>query len=121
MLTTSASLVLGFAFVLLGCINVWLVLEAWSRVKTAKVSSYMLPSAILFPSGQKLAVLVNFHGVRGIYLLAGCGKTPSFEKSVTRIMSDRRQTDPKLHPRRVSVCICGSFCPLAPRAGTLLP
>lgn len=42
MLTTSASLVLGFVFVLVGCINVWLVLEAWSRVKTARVSSYML-------------------------------------------------------------------------------
>ena len=42
MLTTSTSLTLGFAFVLVGGINVWLVLEAWSRVKAAKVSTYML-------------------------------------------------------------------------------
>ena len=33
MLTPSASLVLGFAFVLMGGVNVWLVLEAWARVK----------------------------------------------------------------------------------------
>src|SRR5579864_3094782 len=42
MLTTSASIALGLAFVLLGGINVWLVLEAWSRVKAAKASSRML-------------------------------------------------------------------------------
>src|SRR5579864_8330545 len=42
MLTTSASIALGLAFVLLGGINVWLVLEAWSRVKAAKASSQML-------------------------------------------------------------------------------
>src|SRR5215470_4785267 len=42
MLTTSASLALGFAFVLVGGINVWLVLEAWSRVKAASASSRML-------------------------------------------------------------------------------
>jgi hypothetical protein len=42
MITPSASIALGFAFVLLGGINVWLVLEAWSRVKTANVSSRML-------------------------------------------------------------------------------
>jgi ferredoxin-NADP reductase/mono/diheme cytochrome c family protein len=42
MLTTSASLALGFAFVLVGAINVWLVLEAWSRVKAANASSRML-------------------------------------------------------------------------------
>ena len=42
MLTPSASVALGLAFVLLGGINVWLVLEAWSRVKTANVSSRML-------------------------------------------------------------------------------
>ena len=42
MLTTSASIALGLAFVMLGGINVWLVLEAWSRVKTAKASSRML-------------------------------------------------------------------------------
>jgi hypothetical protein len=34
--------VLGLAFVLLGGINVWLVLEAWSRVKAAKASTRML-------------------------------------------------------------------------------
>jgi ferredoxin-NADP reductase len=42
MLTASASLGLGFAFVLLGGFNVWLVLEAWSRVKAANASSRML-------------------------------------------------------------------------------
>src|SRR5215467_1759023 len=42
MLTTSTSLVLGLAFVLVGGINVWLVLEAWSRVKAANASSRML-------------------------------------------------------------------------------
>ena len=42
MLTTSASLVLGFAFVLVGGVNVWLVLEAWSRVKATNASSRML-------------------------------------------------------------------------------
>jgi ferredoxin-NADP reductase len=42
MLTTSASIALGLAFVLLGGINVWLVLEALSRVKAAKTSSRML-------------------------------------------------------------------------------
>jgi len=42
MLTTSASLTLGIIFVLLGAINIWLVLEAWSRVKNARVSSRML-------------------------------------------------------------------------------
>ena len=42
MLTTSTSVGLGLAFVLLGGINVWLVLEAWSRVKAAKASSRML-------------------------------------------------------------------------------
>ena len=42
MLTPSLSIALGFGFVLLGGINVWLALEAWSRVKTAKVSARML-------------------------------------------------------------------------------
>ena len=42
MLSPSVSVALGFAFVLLGGINVWLVLEAWSRVKAAKVSARML-------------------------------------------------------------------------------
>jgi ferredoxin-NADP reductase len=42
MLTTSASLALGFAFVLLGGVNVWLVLEAWSRVNATNASSRML-------------------------------------------------------------------------------
>ena len=42
MLTTSASITLGLAFIVLGSINVWLVLEAWSRVKAAKTSSRML-------------------------------------------------------------------------------
>jgi ferredoxin-NADP reductase len=42
MLTTSTSVALGFVFVTLGGVNVWLVLEAWSRVKAAKASSRML-------------------------------------------------------------------------------
>src|SRR5215467_5587940 len=42
MLTTPASLVLGFAFILVGGVNVWLVLEAWSRVKATNASSRML-------------------------------------------------------------------------------
>jgi ferredoxin-NADP reductase/mono/diheme cytochrome c family protein len=42
MLTPSTSIVLGAAFVLLGGINVWLVLEAWARVKAANGSSRML-------------------------------------------------------------------------------
>jgi hypothetical protein len=43
-ITRSTSIVLGFAFVLLGGISVWLVLEAWSRVKAAKASAQMLAS-----------------------------------------------------------------------------
>src|SRR5436853_2587708 len=42
MLTTSASVMLGFTFILLGGLNVWLVLESWSRVKAANASSLML-------------------------------------------------------------------------------
>jgi hypothetical protein len=42
MLPPSASIALGFAFVLLGGLDVWLVLEAWSRVKAANASSRML-------------------------------------------------------------------------------
>jgi ferredoxin-NADP reductase len=42
MLTPTVSVALGAVFVLLGGINVWLVLEAWSRVKAAKASARML-------------------------------------------------------------------------------
>ena len=42
MFSTSASLALGFAFVLVGGINVWLVFEAGSRVKGANANSRML-------------------------------------------------------------------------------
>jgi multisubunit Na+/H+ antiporter MnhG subunit len=42
MLTPSASILLGLTFVLLGGLNVWLVLESWSRVKAANASSRML-------------------------------------------------------------------------------
>ena len=42
MLSISANLALGFAFVMVGGLNVWLVLEAWSRVKGANASSRML-------------------------------------------------------------------------------
>ena len=41
-LTPSASIALGLAFVVVGAINVWLVLEAWARVKAAKASSRMI-------------------------------------------------------------------------------
>ena len=40
--TRSTSILLGLVFLLLGGINVWLVLEAWSRVKAAKASARML-------------------------------------------------------------------------------
>ena len=39
------------------------------RSVQAVIASPMPPSAILFPSVQKLAVLVNFHGARGVFLL----------------------------------------------------
>jgi ferredoxin-NADP reductase len=42
MLTPSANIALGLGFVLLGGLNVWLVLEAWSRVKAAGTGSRML-------------------------------------------------------------------------------
>ena len=42
MLLTSTSVALGLTFVLIGGLNVWLVLEAWSRMKTAKTSTRML-------------------------------------------------------------------------------
>jgi ferredoxin-NADP reductase/mono/diheme cytochrome c family protein len=42
MLTTSVSLWLGLVFVVLGGVNVWLVLESWSRVKAGGASSRML-------------------------------------------------------------------------------
>jgi ferredoxin-NADP reductase len=42
MLVSSVSVALGLGFVLIGGLNVWLVLEAWSRMKTAKTSSRML-------------------------------------------------------------------------------
>jgi Photosystem P840 reaction-centre cytochrome c-551 len=42
MLLASTSVALGLIFVLIGGLNVWLVLEAWSRVKTARASSRML-------------------------------------------------------------------------------
>jgi ferredoxin-NADP reductase/mono/diheme cytochrome c family protein len=42
MLTASASIGLGVAFIMLAGINVRLVLEAWARVKAAKASSRML-------------------------------------------------------------------------------
>jgi ferredoxin-NADP reductase len=41
-LTPSISLALGLAFVLLGGLNVWLVLEAWSAVRATKASSRMI-------------------------------------------------------------------------------
>ena len=42
MAATYATIVLGLAFVLLGGINIWLVLESWSRVKAAKTTAQML-------------------------------------------------------------------------------
>ena len=41
-LTSSISLAIGLAFVLLGGLNVWLVLEAWSAAKAARASSRMI-------------------------------------------------------------------------------
>src|SRR5215470_9877076 len=42
MLNTSASLALGLTFVFVGGLNVFLVLEAWSRINAASASSRML-------------------------------------------------------------------------------
>ena len=42
MLPTSTSVALGFVFVLVAGVNVWLVLEAWSRVKATHISSRLL-------------------------------------------------------------------------------
>jgi ferredoxin-NADP reductase len=42
MITIQASIALGLAFVIVGGINVWLVLEALSRVKSASTSSLMI-------------------------------------------------------------------------------
>ena len=42
MLTPTASIAIGLGFLLLGAINVWLVLEAWSKVTAAKASSRMI-------------------------------------------------------------------------------
>ncbi|HTS28697.1 MAG TPA: hypothetical protein VMH81_22660 [Bryobacteraceae bacterium] len=42
MLTTSAGMALGVVFILIGAVNVWLVLEAWSRVKAATANARML-------------------------------------------------------------------------------
>src|ERR1700756_3701619 len=42
MINPYTSIALGLAFVLVGGINVWLVLEAWARVKAAKASALML-------------------------------------------------------------------------------
>jgi hypothetical protein len=53
--------------------------------------------------------------------LAGCGKTASFMKIATHIMPDKRYAGPKSCLDKLSACICGSFCPLLLRAGTLLP
>jgi len=41
-LTTSTSILLGIAFVFLGGLNVWLVLEALSQVRAAKTNSRLL-------------------------------------------------------------------------------
>jgi ferredoxin-NADP reductase/mono/diheme cytochrome c family protein len=42
MLTGPTSIALGLAFVLLGGVNVWLVLEAWGRVRNSDASSRMI-------------------------------------------------------------------------------
>ena len=42
MLSTSASIALGLVFVIVGGTNVWLILESWSRVKSAHASSRMV-------------------------------------------------------------------------------
>ena len=42
MLPPFLSIALGLTFLLVGALNVWLVLEAWARVKAARASARML-------------------------------------------------------------------------------
>jgi hypothetical protein len=82
MITPSASIALGFAFVLLGGINVWLVLEAWSRVKTANVSSRMLA---LHRIGGYL--FITLFCVMTYYMLARLGSGGDNSATVTLHMA----------------------------------
>ena len=59
MINPYTSIALGLAFVLVGGINVWLVLEAWSRVKAAKAS----PNAGT-ASDRRVRVHRVVHGLR---------------------------------------------------------
>ena len=78
MLTPSISIALGFGFVLLGGINVWLVLEAWSRVRAAKVSARMLT---LHRIGGYL--FIGLFCVMTYYMLARLGDGGDNSASVT--------------------------------------
>jgi ferredoxin-NADP reductase len=82
MLSPSLSIALGFAFVLLGAINVWLVLEAWSRVKAARVSARMLA---LHRIGGYL--FIGLFCVMTYYMLARLGGGGDNSASVTLHMA----------------------------------
>jgi ferredoxin-NADP reductase/mono/diheme cytochrome c family protein len=82
MLSPSLSIALGFAFVLLAGINVWLVLEAWSRVKAAKASARML---MLHRIGGYL--FIGLFCVMTYYMLARLGNGGDYSASVTLHMA----------------------------------
>ena len=82
MLSPSLSIALGVAFVLLGGINVWLVLEAWSRVKVARVSARMLT---LHRIGGYL--FIGLFCVMTYYMLARLGAGGDNSASVTLHMA----------------------------------
>lgn len=82
MLSPSVSIALGFAFVLLGGINVWLVLEAWSRVKVARASARMLT---LHRIGGYL--FIGLFCVMTYYMLARLGSGGDNSPSVTLHMA----------------------------------
>jgi hypothetical protein len=72
-----------------------------------------------------LRIDVEFQGglllitVRGT--LAGCGKTGNFREIRNPHYAEFRRGPSALLFKHVSACSCGAFCPLWPRAGTLLP
>jgi Na+-transporting NADH:ubiquinone oxidoreductase subunit NqrF len=83
--TRSTSIVLGLVFVLLGGINVWLVLEAWSRVKAAKASARML--ALHRMGGYLFIALfcVMAYFMIGRIRAGGGGTSPTADKSIVLI------------------------------------
>jgi len=82
MLSPSLSIALGVAFVLVGGINVWLVLEGWSRVKAARVSARMLT---LHRIGGYL--FIGLFCVMTYYMLARLGTGRDDSASVTLHMA----------------------------------